>query len=1136
MAQDVLAAHLTGLIRESLERRTPSTGQTWRTYTSLARSVTGVSDGEVGERHFRALVEKLVSGAREGTISALFRAHAGPSGRVKLSAFGRAVLAHGDTPLHSFVEAHEERLKAAAEAHGGSHFAHPWDRRARTAAAGPTRQQAAGEGPAGGCRGPAPSEPASPAVQPEFDAGAAPAEPSDSARPGRPSSPTARAAALSELVSALGALRAHLAEIAERNVRMGADPLCVEDRHSLHRGQRDAARQQLALVGALEAAARAGPAGEDARSRPGALASRAPQLDPSSLHAALRAIAAACGVGDGSAPYCAPRVVSQLWAVCVQQEPPHELLPGADARALNLVAFVYPPLAVAPPRMRDGDELFGASAALHRRPPADPTEATALGGGRMADGPFDRSSGRSGARYIPPPPPAELPSSVSYRHCVTSLLCPRDLRGEQVSRSARAPDVSLELQRVYGYNGASKWTRSANVFIVGTPADGAPLAEAGGGGGLQVAYSAAGTVVVLDEGTRVQRFFRGHDDDVSCLARHPSGLKMVSGQGGRSGPFLAVWDAASMRQLGTCGFVQAKRPPRPGVADDELRSVPFYQFAICAAAFEPSEGELLAAVGVDERYHELGVWDWRRGRLRGSTQTISADRPGVCAVHALAWAPQHAHGQRVGAHVLVVVGAVPMPRFLFAEPGALDSGLWTFARAQGAQPEAAKGPPAPSTPRGASAARAGTPRGGAAARPSSAGGGAAGGRGARAVAGRAQLCVAFGPARSAFEGLTLTGSDEGSLYAWDLTRMPPTRKPGAEPKAAAPRCVGFVRGAHEAGSAVSALAGTAAGFVSGGADGLVHVWVLAQPRGADGGAQLVRAQSFSLGVDGSSLPLRAPAPLGAEAQQQRLARLQLPGAREPAAPPPALRPPIRSLDAQAAVVSAAEPGGAPTVAVTKVLVGTVGGEVWSIAGERAERLVAAHAKRVDAVAPHPTESLFASAGWDGRLCLWDAAEPAATPRTCQLPGAATSVCFGQPDGRWLCAGLRNGGLLTLSLASLSPVSHARAGDGTSAASALACSPDGSMLAVAVSRAVDIFRVGPLGEIVGLLSRCRGSSANIRTVDWLKQPHASPGSGGEGRADKWALIQASTAARELLFWHAPTGAKVRARPRRQSADP
>ncbi|KAJ1638496.1 WD40-repeat-containing domain protein [Pavlovales sp. CCMP2436] len=318
----------------------------------------------------------------------------------------------------------------------------------------------------------------------------------------------------------------------------------------------------------------------------------------------------------------------------------------------------------------------------------------------------------------------------------------------------------------------------------------------------------------------------------------------------------------------------------------------------------------------------------------------------------------------------------------------------------------------------------------------------------------------------------------------------------------APLCVGFHPNAHapdaRGDARVSALVGTLAGFVSGGSDGQIHLWTLAEPRDVGNGrVRLARARSFALGLDGSSVPTK-PAPRPTEQQLNRQACAlpapshciaALPGlgsvARPQRAGPSAARRAIRSLDVQPLEPSTGGTGQAASLG--QVFAGTVGGEVWRVAGERAERLYAAHAQRVDAVAPHPSQPVFASAGWDGRVCLWDARAPSRSPRTWQLPSGASSVCFGQPDGAWLCAGLKTGAVLTASTADLAVLSEARAGDGTAPALAVACSPSGGLLAVACGRAVDVFRVGERGELLGLVARCRGSSSVVRTIDWLAPP-------------------------------------------------
>ena len=74
----------------------------------------------------------------------------------------------------------------------------------------------------------------------------------------------------------------------------------------------------------------------------------------------------------------------------------------------------------------------------------------------------------------------------------------------------------------------------------------------------EAVYPAAALVVLVgatDSGKRKQRFFRGHTDDVLCLAAHPEGRIFASGQkafvrGGhsRSAPLL-LWDSVSYTHL-----------------------------------------------------------------------------------------------------------------------------------------------------------------------------------------------------------------------------------------------------------------------------------------------------------------------------------------------------------------------------------------------------------------------------------------------------------------------------------------------------------------------------------------------------------------------------------------------------------
>ena len=81
-----------------------------------------------------------------------------------------------------------------------------------------------------------------------------------------------------------------------------------------------------------------------------------------------------------------------------------------------------------------------------------------------------------------------------------------------------APEDSLQLEWVHGYNG--NITRTQNLVRLRSG---------------EIAYPASAAVVMLGgekaaAKALTQRFFLGHDDDVTALAVHPDGVTVASGQ------------------------------------------------------------------------------------------------------------------------------------------------------------------------------------------------------------------------------------------------------------------------------------------------------------------------------------------------------------------------------------------------------------------------------------------------------------------------------------------------------------------------------------------------------------------------------------------------------------------------------
>ena len=153
----------------------------------------------------------------------------------------------------------------------------------------------------------------------------------------------------------------------------------------------------------------------------------------------------------------------------------------------------------------------------------------------------------------------------------------------------------LDLQFVYGTRGAD--CRN-NIFFLPTG---------------EIAFHAAALVVVHDPRRHAQRFLRGHDAEVRCLAVHPRGSALASGQAAGGATEICIWQLdASEPAMVLSG------PHASGVA---------------LLSFSP-DGERLASVGADAE-HTLVIWDWRQGTV---LKKHAAHRE---ALFGLAWSPSN---------------------------------------------------------------------------------------------------------------------------------------------------------------------------------------------------------------------------------------------------------------------------------------------------------------------------------------------------------------------------------------------------------------------------------------------------------------------------------------------------------------
>jgi WD40 repeat protein len=148
----------------------------------------------------------------------------------------------------------------------------------------------------------------------------------------------------------------------------------------------------------------------------------------------------------------------------------------------------------------------------------------------------------------------------------------------------------LKLDFVYGYNGRS----ARNNLFFDKTTDGA-----------QLIYCVAATGVKYDPSTKGQSFFIGHNEDILCLAVHPSRPVVATGQldpKGRGKPYTSVWDHTNMSEL--------------------ARIDGFHDRGVIAAAFLPG-GKYLATVGNDDS-HTMGVFDWESDQKKPVAQCMVA--------------------------------------------------------------------------------------------------------------------------------------------------------------------------------------------------------------------------------------------------------------------------------------------------------------------------------------------------------------------------------------------------------------------------------------------------------------------------------------------------------------------------------
>lgn len=104
-------------------------------------------------------------------------------------------------------------------------------------------------------------------------------------------------------------------------------------------------------------------------------------------------------------------------------------------------------------------------------------------------------------------------TKVMYPQCKQGVFAPSSFNAASVEQSSRLPTKKLGLEFVHGYEGRSTTSNNLACNKHGN-----------------LVYHVAALGIVYDSKVHTQQFFLGHNDDILCLAMHPQGVKVATGQ------------------------------------------------------------------------------------------------------------------------------------------------------------------------------------------------------------------------------------------------------------------------------------------------------------------------------------------------------------------------------------------------------------------------------------------------------------------------------------------------------------------------------------------------------------------------------------------------------------------------------
>jgi len=632
-----------------------------------------------------------------------------------------------------------------------------------------------------------------------------------------------------------------------------------------------------------------------------------------------------------------------------------------------------------------------------------------------------------------------------------------------IVRARQPPDVELELEHVYGYNGCCEYgvlagkqylepipsVLTSNLFYTSTK---------------EVVYATAAVGIVLNWSETPdgkldevnQRFFTGHTKGVLAVAVDESRNYCATGQGPiaktKEGqdvdPFVSIWCVHSMQELMRLSHrskarqnLDPMKPPKkaqPGEPDEGCMGIQ----AIC---FSEDGQRLITACRNPAT--TIFVWEWRFAKLLYRADTKSGVPP---QCYGVMWNPVEIGDD--GKH------------FDFVTFGNKFINFWK----EDAQPSDPDYPQSWTKEAGSFIDQT-NPN--------------------KDIIVQDVFCCAF-----LDNGNVVTGMSDGNIYLWEpQEKTPDPSKPmkysakkrllvdapiPTEPKTRAhvhTVQVLKIRYVREGGGDPKAT------LLSGGGGGTIKVW-----EDLDGVVPLYKAT------------IELPRDLG----QRKSAP---PAAGNGASQPPA----VKSLDCF--------PGS------EDLIVGTDKCDIWKLKlkpdnSTDVMQLVKGNAADVNGIAAHPTkEHIFASASESDKIYIWSADQKSMVGKPASLKGRAASCCEFRGDGKHLAVGSTDGCIFVfkenndwegekLVLSRVDEMAIWPLRDCTSAIQDLRYSPDLRTLAAASrEQTIDLYDCAASTYV--RLARCTGHSATVLHIDWS--------------ADS-KMLQSQCNAYELLYWNCDRG--------------